>query len=214
MGLRRLTFEDRESWLAGRMRGIGGSEAAAAVGMSPFSTPLELWKLKIGATEQKDLSGNPAVQRGVRMESAIRGFFEANHPELAVEYHQYDVLFQEERPWLYATLDGELIRENGERGVLEIKTASPNGKLGWAQWADGRMPQHYFLQTLHQLLATGYEFVYLFAALYSVSGDITLREYEFLRSDAKDDMAWLLKRETEFWRMVERGEMPGVPLML
>jgi hypothetical protein len=36
----RLTFPDRPQWLAGRSRGIGGSEAAAAIGRSPWKTAL------------------------------------------------------------------------------------------------------------------------------------------------------------------------------
>jgi predicted phage-related endonuclease len=36
----RLTFPDRAQWLAGRRRGIGGSEAAAAIGRSPWKTAL------------------------------------------------------------------------------------------------------------------------------------------------------------------------------
>jgi len=212
--LKRLTFETREEWLAGRLRGIGGSEAAAAVGMSPWATPLQLWKQKIGAAVPKDISGNAAVEQGVRMEPAIRTFFAARHPELTVEYHQFDILYQEERPWLFATLDGELTAADGKHGVLELKTATPNGKAGWAEWADGKMKPAYYIQCCHQLLATGYDFVYLFAALYSMNGDITLREYEIWREDVQDDLNWLLERETTFWGQVQRGEMPAMPLIL
>lgn len=214
MSLKRISFKDRESWLAGRGRGIGGSEAAAAVGMSPWQTPLELWKLKIGVEQPKDLSNNAAVQQGNRMEPAIRGFFSAMYPEFSVDYHAFDILYQEERPWLFATLDGELTDFDGRKGILEIKTATPNGKAGWDAWSNGNMPQHYYIQTLHQMLATGYEYVRLFAALYSMSGDITLRQYEIEREDVAADLAWLAKEEEAFWGKVERQEMPSMPLLL
>lgn len=214
MSLERLTFDSREEWLAGRGRGIGASEAAAAVGMSPWQTPMQLWRLKIGQEQPKDLSDNAAVQQGVRMEPALREFFKALHPEFIIEYHQFDILYQSERPWLRATLDGELIHETGQRGILEIKTATPNGKAGWEKWSNGQMPQNYMCQCCHQLLATGYDFVYLFAALYSLNGDITLREYEIDRADVQDDLAWLLDKETEFWRHVEDGTLPPMPLTL
>lgn len=214
MSLERLTFTSREEWLAGRGRGIGGSEAAAACGMSPWMTPIQLWRLKCGAEEPKDLSDNPAVRQGVRMEPVLREFFKALRPELAVEYHQFDILYQSERPWLFATLDGELTTDTGRCGILEIKTATPNGKAGWAKWADGNMPMNYYCQTLHALLATGWDFVILFAALYSMSGDITLREYEIQRRDVKEDLDWLLDKETGFWRHVEDGTLPPAPLIL
>lgn len=222
--LERITFENREEWLAGRLHGIGGSEAAAACGMSPWMTPMELWRLKCGAGKPKDLSDNAAVQQGVRMEPALRSFFQAMHPEYSVEYHQFDILHQAERPWLFATLDGELTKKeyHGKeddgwsisRGILEIKTATPNGKAGWSKWADGAMPQNYYIQILHQLLATGYDFAYLFAALYSMNGDITLREYEIQRADVQGDLAWLIDKEDEFYRHVQNGTLPALTISL
>lgn len=214
MKLERLRFANREEWLAGRNRGIGASEAAAIVGMSPWQTAAGLWRLKTGMAKPKDLSGNPAVANGVRMEPALRDFFAALHPEMKVTYHQFDILFQEERPWLFATLDGELTDEKARSGILEIKTAAPNGKAGWEEWADGHMKKAYYVQILHQLLATGYDFVYLFAALYSRNGDITLREYELSREEAGEDLKWLLGKEEEFWKSVENRTLPAVPLTL
>lgn len=212
--LERLHFDDRESWLSGRQNGIGASEAAAAVGMSPWQTPLELWKLKCGVSAPKDLSGNAAVEQGNRMEPVLREFFMGLNPEYVLEYHPYDILFQDDRSWLFATLDGELTDEEGRRGILEIKTATPNGKAGWDKWANGNLPQNYYIQTLHQMLATGYEFVRLFAALYSKNGDITLRQYEIERDDVTQDMAWLCSQEADFWKKVTSKTMPAMPLIL
>ena len=194
----RLRCESREDWLSARFRGIGASEAAAAVGMIPA----------------KDLSENAAVRQGNRMEPILRVFYAAIHPEYEVRHCPYDIIFQPERPWLFATLDGELAEDSGRYGILEIKTATPNGKAGWKKWADGNMPQNYYIQTLHQLLATGFEFVRLFAALYSMNGDITLREYEIERGDVQEDLDWLVEQESAFWKKVESGIMPAQPLML
>lgn len=213
--LERIHCDDRDGWLRMRSIGIGASEAAAAIGMSPWQTPLELWQLKSGIIAPKDLSGNTAVEQGNRMEPVLREFFiGSHHDEYLLEYHPFDILRQEERPWLFATLDGELTDADGRNGVLEIKTATPNGKAGWDKWSNGNLPQNYYIQTLHQMLATGYEFVRLFAALYSLNGDITLREYEIERDDVKDDMDWLLEQEAAFWDKVQRGIMPAMPLMI
>lgn len=148
------------------------------------------------------------------MEPALRTMFGALHPQYEIEYHQFDMLFQSERPWLYATLDGELIdKDSGKRGILEIKTATPTGKAGWDEW-NGRVPGGYYAQTLHQMLATGYDFVILFSALFSHNEDIILREYTILREDSQADIDWLLEQETEFWGRVERREMPPMPIRL
>lgn len=195
-------------------QGIGGSEAAAAIGMSPWETPISLWRKKLGIEPPKDLSGNPAVERGNRMEPILRNLYGELHPEYAIEYYPYDLFFMDNRPWLFATLDGVLVDENGERGILEIKTASPTGQK-WNDWKDGNLPNNYYIQTLHQLLATGFSYVRLFACLYSQNGDMTLKQpYEIERADVQEDLDWLLREETTFWGYVQRGEMPPQKLIL
>lgn len=203
----RLHFENREDWLAGRMQGIGASEAAAVVGMSPWMSKLELWRLKVGAEKAKDLSGSAAVSRGVRMEPALRSLYTAIHPGHTVDYYPYDILYQKERPFIFATLDGEVTDERGRKGILEIKTSSPNGKAGWAKW-DGHIPDHYYCQILHQMLATGYEFVDLMASLENMDCDLSIRTYHFERANQEEDMAWLLKQETDFY---QNNVLNGVP---
>lgn len=213
MALQRISYPDRASWLAGRSeQGIGASDAAAICGMSPWTTKNELWELKVGKRTSRDISGNAEVQRGVNMEGAIREFFSSLHPEFQVTHHPYDVLFQEERPWMFATLDGELEDEQGRHGILEIKTASPNGKNGWDEWRD-KVPQHYYIQILWQFLATGYDFAILQAALWSRDGDITLRSFTFERSDRKEDMEWLLRQAEEFWQDVRTNKRPGAAIV-
>lgn len=211
MALQRISYPDRDSWLAGRSRqGIGASEAAAVCGMSPWLTKNELWEIKRGIRKAKDISDKAEVQRGVNMEGAVRNFFAALHPGKIV-YHPYDILFQDERPWLFATLDGEFSADDGTTGILEVKTASPNGKDGWAAW-ERRVPDHYYCQVLHQLLATGYDFAILQAALWTRSGDIILREYRYDRQDCAEDMTWVLEQEMEFWNSVQTGKRPGAPI--
>lgn len=211
----RLHFETRAEWLAGRGRGIGASEAASAIGIGPWETRLKLWKEKLRHGETVGERDNESMQRGREMEDAIRNFFMAQNPEYALEYYPFDILFQSDRPWLFATLDGELTeRETGRKGILEIKTSRPNGATGWAQWRD-QVPQHYFAQNLHQMLATGYDFAVLYAALYDLRGGITFPPpYVFERSEHEGDMEWLLERETAFWRHVENGTMPSQILTL
>ena len=179
--------------------------------MSPWLSKNELWELKRGIRKAKDISDNAEVQRGVSMEGAVRDFYATLHPEYEIEHHQYDILFQEERPWLFATLDGELLADVGKTGILEIKTASPNGKASWAEW-EGKVPGHYYAQLCHQLLATGYDFAVLQAALWTRSGDIILREYHFERADCEADISWLLSQEEEFWKSVQTGKRPGAPI--
>ena len=212
MALERICPTNREEWLAARqIQGIGASEAAAIVGLSPWMSKNELWYIKTGKKTAKDLSGNAAVEQGIRMEGAIRTVFAARHPEFQVEHHAYDILYQTERPWLFATLDGEITESFADSSVkkypLEIKTSTPRGKTDWDKWSDGKIPDNYYIQILHQMLATGWEKAYLTAFLYGKE-DIIIREYDFLRKDCEADLDWLLKEETEFYKSVVSGQKP------
>ena len=197
--LERKAYSNREEWLSGRTASIGASEAASAVGLSPFESSYELWARKTGRSQGKDLSGNAVVEYGNRLEPAMRAMFQAEHPELTVEYHQFDVLFQSERPWMTATLDGEITDEQGHKGVLEIKTAQVSKSAQWEKWRD-KIPQNYFCQVLHQLLVTGWEFAYLYAKLVKLNGDSEIRTYLIKAEEHKEDMEWLLREETSFWQ--------------
>ena len=213
MPLERISYPDRKHWLAGRERqGIGASEVAAIVGLSPWMKASELWEIKRGIRRPKDISSDEAVQRGVNLEGWVRDSFRVLHPEYQIEYHPYDVLFQTERPRFFATLDGELTDADGRKGILEIKTASPSSREQWAQW-NGKVPGHYQIQVMAQLLATGYDFAVLQAALWSRSGDITLKDpYIFERPDFLQDLIWLRKEQDEFWHKVETGTNPGATI--
>ena len=207
----RNSYRSRDEWLIARRKGIGASEAAAIVGMSPWMTATELWELKTGQRAETDKSSDKFVSQGVRLEPVLRELFKVTHPEYIVDYHAYDIIFQPEIPWLFATLDGELTSSAKRHGILEIKTATPTGRAGWAKW-DGKIPQNYYLQLIHQLLATGYDFAVLYAALFSNDGNIFIREYWLERFDCEEDMAWLLEREGAFWKSVNTKTMPPLSI--
>lgn len=211
----RKHFEDRESWLEGRQElGIGGSDAAAVCGLSPWTSPVELWKIKTEQKKAKDISANAAVERGVRMEPALRELYAAMNPQMEVKHYPYDILSQLERPWLTATLDGELTDENGRQGILEIKTGQLMKKADYDKWADGNVPVYYLTQTCWQLLATGWDFVDLFAALQDIRGDWSIRTRRIERADHEEDLAWLLDKAETFWGYVQKRQMPPMTLSL
>ena len=214
MSLVREHYEDRESWLLARQhRGIGGSEAAAIVNLSPYMTSMDLWERKVLNKQSADLSGNEYIAKGVRVEPVLRQLYQANHTEITIEHYPYDLLYQEERPWLFATLDGEIVKEDGTKAVLEIKTATPNGSEGWKKW-DGQIPTHYYCQLLHQMWASGFESAVLYAGLYSQDGTMTIREYEIDRKEVSGDMEWLLVEEENFWLSVKAKKLPSLTLVI
>lgn len=61
-----------EAWHAERAKGIGGSEIAVVLGISPYKTRYQLWLEKTGLVQPADISGLPHVQRGVLAEPVAR----------------------------------------------------------------------------------------------------------------------------------------------
>lgn len=210
--------KSREEWLkkrAGR-NGIGASEAAAVCGLSKWKTPAELWEEKTGRKSPKDLSDVEYVQLGVRCEGPMRDLFGALNPGFLITYRPYDMLYQTERPWLFATLDGELTDlERQERGILEIKKFEIQSREDWKSW-NGQIPDYYYTQICHQFLACGedFQFAMLWALILSHNGNGSLRPYYFRRTDCEEDMEWLLEKEEKFMADVKADRPPAVPLTI
>ena len=214
--LKRLHFETREDWLKGRaeIQGLGASEAAAAIGLSKWCSPVDLWREKTGRKPPRDLSGVDYVELGTRVEGPMRELFAALHPEYEVRHFPYDILFQEHNPACFATLDGELTeRGSVVPGILEIKKFEIQKAADWKDWKD-QVPPYYFCQVLHQLHATGFGFVWLFALLLKQNGDGELRQYYFPREYYEADIDSLMVGEKAFMDCVRSGRVPPVSLRI
>ena len=204
----------REEWLAQRKLGIGGSDAAAILGLSPWKTNVQLWEEKTGRREDQDISDNPQVQYGVGCELHMREMFKLDFPEFKVGHAEHAIIAHPEFPYLQASLDGMITDTDGKRGVLEIKTALLNSATDRAKWS-GYVPQPYFVQVLHYMLVTGADFAIIKARLRSEWDEtITIQErhYRFERADHENDIAYLLEREHDFWRHVETDTKPALIL--
>jgi len=184
----------REQWLAVRRGGIGSSDAAAAVGLSPYKSPLELWLEKTGRKEAPDLSKSEAVFWGTTLEAIVANVYASRTGNKVRRVNA--VLQHPDHPFMLANLD----RAVGADGVLEVKTAGGHS----AQfWEDG-VPEHYQVQVIHQLAVTGKAW----ADVAVLIGGQDFRIYRIERDETQ--IADLIERETAFWRMVESGEQPEV----
>lgn len=209
-----LTCKDREEWLRARTNGIGGSDASAVIGRNPYKSNIELYEEKTGRRAPEDISDKPYVQYGTQAEEHIRALFALDYPEYTVEHHENRILRSVEFPFMQASLDGELTDRQGRRGVLEIKTTNILQSGQREKWHD-RIPDNYYIQVLHYLLVTGWDFAVLRAHLNTVWGAdrrTSVRHYFIEREEVEDDLRYLKAEEIKFWRFVEAGKKP--PLVL
>ena len=134
---------DNDEWLERRTNGIGGSDVAAIMGLSPWKTAAQLWLEKAGRVEPEDISDRPYVLFGNQMEPLIGKWYAERHPDRTVR--RVNAICQSiERPWARASLDYE-VKDGLVWGVLEIKTARSE-----KDWADG-VPAYYLTQIYHYM---------------------------------------------------------------
>lgn len=206
--------KDHAAWLKARTYGIGGSDASAIIGMNPYKSNIDLFEEKTGRRIPEDISDKPYVRYGTEAEPHIRALFSLDYPDYQVEYHENRILRSIRYPFLQASLDGELTDPDGRRGILEIKTTNILQSMQREKWND-RIPDNYYIQILHYLLVTGYEFVILRAHLNTDWGGekrTTAKHYFIERTEVQDDLDMLLREEQKFWEYVESGRKP--PLIL
>lgn len=208
------TFKSREEWLAARLGRIGGSDAAAIMGLNPYKTNVELWEEKAGLQRPEDLSDKSYVKYGIAAEEHLREMFKLDFSEYQVFYENDNMWLNDRLPFAHASLDGWLVDQGGRRGILEIKTTNILQSMQKEKWID-RVPDNYYIQLLHYLMVTEFEFAVLKAQLkFDYSGDIVLntRHYKVERSEVEADIEYLQSAEEIFWRRLQSGHKPALIL--
>ena len=215
--LKMYRYKTREQWLKARMKYIGGSDVACILGYNPWKTNVQLFKEKKGISQSADLSDNPLVQYGIRAEEHIRALFTLDHPELKVNYVPDNSWRNSKFPFAAASLDGWLKRENGEKGILEIKTATITSAQQSAKWKDA-IPDNYYCQVLFYLGVTEWDFAMLRANLKYESPDkplyIATREYVIERSEVEEDITIVMQMAADFAQRLKDDNEPPVLLTL
>lgn len=183
----------RTDWLEHRRAGIGGSDAAAIVGMSRWTSPFELYLDKTGALGDTD-AASEAAEWGTILEPIVRART-ADRLDVTIEPSKL-LLAHESRSWQLANIDGDIPTWDA---IYEGKTAS-----AWlaSEWADDAIPDAYVLQAQHYLAVTGRARV-LFGVLI---GGQRLETRTVERDAGLIDH--LISLEAEFWQRVEDRTPP------
>lgn len=205
---------NREDWLKHRTK-IGGSDASAILGKNPYKTNVELWKDKAFHLMPEDISDKPYVKYGTEAEKYLRELFKMDYPQYEMFYEENNMWTNDAYPFAHASLDGWLKDEAGRMGIWECKTTNILQSRQKEKW-DHRLPENYYIQILHYLMVTEFEFVELKAQFKSVFSDGTVylqtRHYHIERSDVEADIEYLADEERKFWMCVENMKAP--PLVL
>lgn len=144
---------DKEKWHFERRLGIGGSDVAAILGMSPYKTAHHVWLEKTGRIEPEDLSRNEKVHFGNVLEDVVAQEYTRRTKNKVQRHHQPYV--HDQQPWLRANVDRIVV---GKRRLLECKTASAfTAKNNWGPSGSDQVPESYLLQVTHYMNVVGYD---------------------------------------------------------
>ena len=191
----------RRDWLAVRKRGIGSSDAAAAVGLNPYKSQLELWLEKTGRdaglpkTDPQD-EESPAYWGNV-LEPIVAWHYSKRTGN---KVRRINAVLQHpdpELPWMLANIDREVIGTEDVQ-ILECKTAGINGARLWKEG----VPEYVVLQVMHQLAVTGKQAADVAVLL----GGQTLEIHRIERDEQM--IARLIELERQFWQHVETDTPP------
>ena len=133
--IKMVTYRSRKGWLDHRT-GIGGSDAAAILGLNPYCNNVELWERMTGQAVAEDISKKPYVLYGTKAEKHLRELFKLDFPEYKVFYKPNNVWTNDDYPFAHASLDGWLQDQDGRMGIWECKTTNILQSMQKEKWHD------------------------------------------------------------------------------
>jgi len=190
---------DREAWLAARRKGIGASEIAAVLGISPWESPFSLYHRKVNGW---DFEPSAEMEWGNRLEPAVAQKYADAHPE----YELGDGHLEEHpfHPWMLATPDRYVWLVDKPTlnisGLLELKTAHSGD--GWGEPGTAEIPVHYRAQVQWQMAVVNVDW----ADLAVLIGGSDYREYTVFRDEK--DIAVMVEAGRRFMARIEAGDPP------
>lgn len=147
-----LKPKNHEEWLEIRKSGIGSSEVGTIIGVNPFQTPYQLWRLKTGRDEPQE--ENFAMKAGHYLEDAVSRFWQdATGREIIKSSAAEWIIRDDAYPFMQVSpdrmywLDGER-HSKQNRGILECKTTQKTID-------EDNLPKYWLAQVQYQLGVSG-----------------------------------------------------------
>lgn len=191
---------DRKAWLEERRKGIGGSDAAAVLGKSPYMSPIHLFQDKTGRTQIDDEMAE-RLEWGIILEGPISERY-ASMTGRKVERNEKNKIFQSKKhPFMICTPDGTTWDKKFKGpGNFQIKTAHPMNRHQWLE----ETPLHYQVQVQHEMYVRKMKW----ASIPVLFGNEKLEHIDIELND--EFVSLLIEAEEEFWDYVQKDELPPI----
>lgn len=192
----------REEWLEFRRKGIGGSDAACVLGISPFRTGVDLYYDKLGIPIEDDEENWVAKEVGTRLEELVARIFEK---KTGLKVFQKKFMFRHpDHPWMLADLDYLVELPDGSTAILECKTTNYSAHGKWEYDGKPIVPEYYEAQGRHYMAVMDLNRVY-FCCLYGNNEDEAI--IRRIDRDRKYETE-LIALEENFWLNHVQAKVP------
>ncbi len=146
--LKRRQEMSHAEWLERRRQYIGGSDAAAALGLSKWKSRLDLYREKRGELIVEE---TPVMTRGIVLEPLVAELYRRSTGH---ETEDGAWVVSSQYPWMATTPDLSDVDDNC---IVQIKTTSSWAREAWGVPGNWTIPADYLLQCQHELAVTGAE---------------------------------------------------------
>ena len=187
----------REEWLEIRRQSIGGSDAAAVLGLNDYVSPYSLWAEKTGKVIPEDISDKEAVRLGNDLEQYVADRFCESTGKKVRRDNAF--IYNSDFPFAHALVDRMVV---GENAGLECKTTSSWDIL--QQCRDGEYPPQWYVQMMHYMMVTGADKWYLAVLVFGKGF------FHFEVSRKESEVEALASAEKAFWHGVEYKAPPAL----
>lgn len=208
------TQVNHEKFLAGRKKGIGGSDVAAILGFSPYKSPYQLWLDKTGRSERSE-SQSESAHFGHLLEDVVAKEYSRRAGVKVQRVTQQ--LSLPDHPWAIGNIDRAIINPEISGNVrfkdgklttdqlLECKTASEYLAKLFGEEGSDQVPDYYLTQCLWYLLLSGCQFIDLAVLI----GGNKFRMYRIERDEDLIDS--IFRQVKAFWFNHVVADVPPDP---
>jgi len=194
-----IKCENREEWLKQRLPGIGGSEAAAVLGVCPWKSPLSLYSEKIGLVDGNDRPSE-RMKWGLLLEDPIAARYQEETGRKVIDPGPFTIYRSNQFDFMQCSVDRVIEDASAASplGILEIKNVAGFKLKDWLT----DPPIHYQIQLQHSLIVTGRTWG-SFAVLFGG------QEFGYIDVTRNDNFCdYLIEKEQEFWNRVLNLDPP------
>lgn len=181
-----------DSWHERRRTGIGGSDAAAILGISPWSSALQVYLEKRGEETPDESDASERMVWGQRLERTVLAGYQE---DTGIAVRAGGFRRSKTHPWAIGNLDG-IARDR----IVEVKVTDHMG----AKWDDGPqgIPPHYYAQVQHYLMVASLTLADV--AVLERGNRLHVRPIEWDQAFCEE----MMQEEETLWQRVLDGDPP------